>query len=148
MGLQVRTVERFAWQDRDGEIESPDAGSVHLWFEDGRGLHLDTASDWTLRWSISEAGSDLWMRQYRYECAGRWVRRDASLEDPFAPIVGLPLSAALSVANERNETVGVTLVAGTKHVKLRVWEGELHAEAAMVDHLRRAGELSDVEVET
>lgn len=88
VGRRLRAVERFAWQSDRGSPTNPEVGSVHMWFEGGRGVHLDGASDWTLRGSVTEPGDDGWIGQYLYDHGGRWVVREATEEQAF---VGLTL---------------------------------------------------------
>ena len=125
LGRQLRVVERLAWHPDDDSLPNLNVGSVHLWFEGGRCVHVDTASDWTLRWSVSEPGDSRWMGQYRYEHHGRWVIRDASAEAPFAEVVGARLTSAVPVFNEMNEVIGATLNFGERELWLRTWEGEI-----------------------
>lgn len=125
IGRRLGAVERFAWHADGGAPADLCVGSVHLWFAGGRGLHLDTASDWTLRWSISEPGDDGWLDAYRYRERGRWLVRDASREAPFVDLVGLPLSSAAPKDNEVGEVSGVTLTFGKRVVTLSQWRGEI-----------------------
>lgn len=124
-GAQLRVVERLAWHPDDDSLPNLNVGSVHLWFEGGRCVHVDTASDWALRWSVSEPGDSRWMGQSRYEYHGRWVIRDASAEAPFAEVVGARLTSAVPVFNEMNEVIGATLNFGERELSLRTWEGEI-----------------------
>jgi hypothetical protein len=126
MRQRLRVVERFAWQPDDGSASPPEVGSVHMWFEGGRGVHLDGASDWTLRWSVSEPGEDAWMDQYTYDFHGRWVLRESTDEEPFKGLAGSLLTSATPVFNQVDEVVGVTLVFEDRGVSLRLWEGEIN----------------------
>ncbi len=98
MGRRLRAVERFAWQSDDGSPIAQEVGSVHMWFEDGRGLHLDGASDWTLLWSVTEPGDDGWIGQYLYDHDGRWVMRAATDEPPFVGLAGSRLVSATAMS--------------------------------------------------
>ena len=97
-----------------------------MWFEDGRGVHLDGASDWTLRWSVSEPGDDVWMGQYVYDSHGRWVARKSTDEEPFVGLAGSRLTSATPVFNEVNEVVGVTLGFEGRELTLSLREGEIN----------------------
>ena len=125
MGRRLLTVERFGWESDDGSPVIPEVGSVHMWFEGGRGVHLDGRGDWTLKWSVSEPGDDRWVSQYLYDFHGRWVMREATDEEPFVGLVGSRLTSATPVFNQVDEVVGVTLVHEHRTVTLSLWEGEI-----------------------
>jgi hypothetical protein len=125
MRLPLRVVERFAWQPDDGSPSTPEVGSVHMWFDGGRGVHLEGTSDWTLRWSVSEPGDDGWMSQYMYDSRGRWVLRDSTGEEPFIGLAGSSLTSATPVFNEVDEVVGVALGFENWEVTLTLREGEI-----------------------
>ena len=72
-GRRLRVVERMAWYPEDSSPPNFAVGSVHMWFDGGRGVHLDSKSDWTLGWSISAPGDDGWISRYLYDFHGRWV---------------------------------------------------------------------------
>lgn len=122
---RLRAVERFAWQPADGSHRSPEIGSVHMWFEGGRGLHLSGASDWTLQWSISEPGDDTWMRAFLHDAHGRWIMRESTAEEPFTGLAGSRLSSASPVFNEHDEVVGAILDFEDRELALSLWEGEI-----------------------
>lgn len=125
MGKRLRAVERFAWHMDDGSPTRREVGSAHLWFEDGRCVHLDARSDWSLAWSVSEPGDDTWLAPYAYEFHGRWVIREASDEPPFAEVVGTRLTEATPLSNEVHEVVGVRLHFEGATVSLSTWAGEI-----------------------
>ncbi|NYI47027.1 hypothetical protein BJ993_004107 [Nocardioides aromaticivorans] len=122
---RLRVVERLAWYADDGSPVNPDVGSVHMWFEGGRGAHFDGASDWTLEWSVSQSGDDRWMDPYRVDFHGRWVMRDSTHEVPFVGLAGSLLTSATPVFNEVNEVVGVTLTFEERAVRFCLWKGEI-----------------------
>ena len=125
MGSRLRAIERFAWHADDGSPPQREVDSAHLWFEDGRGVHLDAKSDWSLAWSVSEPGDDTWLGSYAYKFHGRWVIRDASSEAPFAPVVGMRLTEATPLFNEVHEMVGVVLNFEGTIVSFSTWCGEI-----------------------
>ncbi len=129
LGQRLRRVERFAWQSDDGSPMTPNVGSVHLWFEGGRCVHLDGASDWSLKWAISQSGDDRWMTQYLYEFHGKWVLRESTTEEPFAPLIGSALTSATPVFNEMNEVVGVSLQFEDQVLILVTRAGEIDTSA-------------------
>jgi hypothetical protein len=126
MRRRLRVVKRFAWQPEDGPPSSPEVGSVHMWFEGGRAVHLDGAADWTLRWCITEPGDDEWMSRYTYDFHGRWVLRESTDEEPFLGLVGSLLTSATPEFDEVNDVVGVTLVFENREVALHLREGEIN----------------------
>jgi hypothetical protein len=121
LGCRLRGVERFAWHAEDGSPANPDVGSVHLWFEGGRGVHLDAGGDWSLRWSVSEPGDAAWLGQYAYNWHGRWVIRDAAGDEPFRDVVGSMLTSATPLFNEMDDVVGVALSFGERSMSLSTW---------------------------
>jgi hypothetical protein len=96
-----------------------------MWFEGGLGVHFDAASDWTLRWWVSEAGDDKWMSQYNYDFDGHWVMRRATGEAPFVRFAGSRLTSATPVFNQVDQVVGVALSFEVGDVTLSLREGEI-----------------------
>jgi len=87
---------------------------------------FDTASDWTLRWSITKPGDNDWLRRYDYECDGRWLIRDASSEPPFADAIGRDLTSAVPLFNEGDEVAGTTLLFNGLELSLQMGgQGEI-----------------------
>lgn len=125
VGSRLRAVERFAWHSADGSTPNLHSGSVHLWFDDGRCAHLDVASDWTLRWSVTGAGDTSWLKPFDYECYGRWIIRDASAEEPFKDARGKRLTSAHALLDEVGEVTGTRLVFEGSECRLTSWEGEI-----------------------
>lgn len=125
MGRRLRAVERFAWRSDDGSPSTPEVGSVHMWFEGGRGVHVDGGSDWTLRCSVTEPGDDGWIGTYLYDNGGRWVIRAATDEQPFADLAGSRLTSVAARLNEVGEVVGLDLNFEGRNVSLSLHEGEI-----------------------
>lgn len=125
MGRRLRAVERFAWQSDDGSPSTPEVGSVHLWFEGGRGVHVDGGSDWTLRCSLTEPGDDGWIGQHLQNNGGRWIMQAATDEQPFADVAGSRPTSATPRLNEFDEVVGLDLDFEGRKVSLTLHEGDI-----------------------
>ena len=130
VGGRLSTVERFAWHPADGASPRTRVGSVHLWFDSGLGLHVDGASDWTLRCAVSRPGDDTWMAQYRYQDHGRWLARDATAEAPFRGLAGTVLTAVTTRRNPAGEAIALVLGFGSRDVTLELWEGEIRTPSS------------------
>ena len=125
VGRRLRAVERLAWHPDDTESVELNVGPVHLWFDDGRSVHITGAGDFTLRWELFERGDDGWLGRYDYHFGGRWVVRDSTQEEPFVGLVGNLLNAATPEFNEVNEVTGMTLDFHQRKLGLMLVNGEI-----------------------
>ena len=107
VGRKLVKVVRLAWY-QDGDPSDLSQGPVHLLFQDGQGLLLDSRSDWTLEFAETGPGETGWLSTYDYDFnGGRWVARDASNEQPFAALIGLHLQGYVPTFTAVDEVIGL-----------------------------------------
>ncbi|XVV10811.1 hypothetical protein ACQP2X_39115 [Actinoplanes sp. CA-131856] len=125
IGRKLVKVERLGWHQA-GELDDPSVGPIHLVFEGCHGIFFSGASDWSLEVVETAPGSTGWLDAYDYVWDGsRWSLRDASVEAPFAAVIGEPLAGGESIRNEVDEVIGLHLTFGGKVLTLKTWEGEV-----------------------
>jgi hypothetical protein len=113
IGRKLVNVVRLAWHQAVGPDDLT-VGPAHLVFEGGRGLFLAGRSDWALTFVETEPGYEGWLSAYDYD-GGRWLSRDASKEQPFAPVIARPLVGLEPILNAVNEVVGLVLEFDSQH---------------------------------
>jgi len=131
VGQTLVGVMRWAWHHPHPQHSlDPRLGAVHLTFSEGRGLSVDTNSDFTLWWlETSDTTALDRTHDYVMPDGGQWHSRDASSEAPFPALMGSRLLAGRPVFNQVNEVSGLTLTFESGAVTLRSSE---HGEVAVI----------------
>jgi hypothetical protein len=124
-GLRLKTVGRAFYEHR-GEIDES-RGPLELTFEDGRVIHLTTASNgesvavregpWYNPVVDPDAPPDEdWAREH-----GRWIRVDVSTRPEYAEGIGAPLLVRDWVVNQNGSIAGVELSLGLVALTFASW---------------------------
>jgi len=131
VGQTLARALRWAWHHPEQPLD-PGLGPVHLTFSAGRGLSVDTRSDFTLWW-LETPDTTALERTHNYVMpdGGRWSSRDASSEPAFSPLIGTRLLDAQPLFNEMAEVSGLSLTFEFKALTLR---SDAQGEVAVVTH--------------